>query len=337
MRPHLKKTRKQRIRQPRIPHDNSYKLLFSFPAMVRDLLTGFVNQPWLAELDLDTLEHVNGSYVTDDLRHLEDDIIWRVRFRGRWLYLYLLLEFQSSVDNFMAVRILTYLGLLYQDIVKQGELSEAGKLPPVLPIVLYNGKPRWHAATDIADLIESPPGQLRDYLPHLKYLLLDEGAIDESAPWALKNLVAALFRLEKITTPEAMLQVVSGLVEWLSDPAQAALRRAFVVWIKRGILPARLTGIEVPNLTDLLEVKTMLSETVIEWTQQWKQQGVQEGMEIGLKIGEASILERQIATRFGALNEEVRYRLNNASTRQLETWSTRIFDAPDLESLFNVH
>ena len=63
--------------------------------------------------------------------------------------------------------------------------------------VLQNGDPRWSAATDIAQLIEPPPGKLRDYTPQLRYLLLDEGAIDESAPLALRNLTAALFRLEK--------------------------------------------------------------------------------------------------------------------------------------------
>ena len=63
--------------------------------------------------------------------------------------------------------------------------------------VLQNGDPRWSAATDIAQLIEPPPGKLRDYKPQLRYLLLDEGAIDESAPLALRNLTAALLRLEK--------------------------------------------------------------------------------------------------------------------------------------------
>ena len=48
-------------------HDNSYKLLFSHQEMVRDLLVGFVQEPWLAEIDFSTLEKVNGSYVTDDL------------------------------------------------------------------------------------------------------------------------------------------------------------------------------------------------------------------------------------------------------------------------------
>ncbi|ESQ15819.1 MAG: hypothetical protein N838_28330 [Thiohalocapsa sp. PB-PSB1] len=187
-------------------HDPSYKLLFSHREMVRDLLLGFVDEPWVADLDLDTLEQVSGSYVSDDLCDREDDIIWRVRFSDRWLYLYLLLEFQSSVDPYMAVRLLTYLGLLYQDLIKQRVATEAaaGKLPPVLPMVLYNGKPRWTAATEVLDLIEPAPGRLRDDAPRLKYLLLDEGAIDEEAPWALRNLVAALFRLEKSRSPESL-------------------------------------------------------------------------------------------------------------------------------------
>ena len=68
-------------------HNNSYKLLFSHQEMVRDLLVGFVQEPWLAEIDLSTLEKVNGSYVSDDLRSREDDVIWRVQFKDRWLYL----------------------------------------------------------------------------------------------------------------------------------------------------------------------------------------------------------------------------------------------------------
>ena len=66
---------------------------------------GFLQEPWLAEIDFSTLEKVNGSYVSDDLRSREDDVIWRVRFKGRW-WLHILVEFQSSVDACMALRIM---------------------------------------------------------------------------------------------------------------------------------------------------------------------------------------------------------------------------------------
>ena len=49
-------------------HDTVYKLLFSHDRMVRDLLVGFLPGKWTTDLDLDSLEKMNGSYVTDDLR-----------------------------------------------------------------------------------------------------------------------------------------------------------------------------------------------------------------------------------------------------------------------------
>jgi predicted transposase YdaD len=116
-------------------HDTGYKRLFSNHEMVADLLTGFVREPWVAEVELDTLERVNASYVSDDLREREDDLVWRVRWRDHWLYVYLLLEFQSTVDRFMALRMLVYVGLLYQDLVRAKEFTPGGLLPPVLPIV----------------------------------------------------------------------------------------------------------------------------------------------------------------------------------------------------------
>ena len=60
--------------------DHSYKLLFSHATMVAELLRGFIHEPWIKELDFNTLEKVNSSFISDDLREREDDLIWRVRW-----------------------------------------------------------------------------------------------------------------------------------------------------------------------------------------------------------------------------------------------------------------
>lgn len=135
--------------------------------MVEDLLRGFVLEDWVAQLDFSTLERHPNSYVADDLREREDDVIWRVRWGDDWLYVYLLIEFQSKVERFMAVRILAYLGLLYQDLIRAGQLTADQRLPPALPIVLYNGQPRWTAPVDTADLLVPAPGLLARYSPAL--------------------------------------------------------------------------------------------------------------------------------------------------------------------------
>jgi predicted transposase YdaD len=128
-----------------MPHpsrDTGCKLLFSHPRVVEDLMRGFVGEDWVADLDFTTLEKVSGSYVSDDLRDREDDVIWRVRHQGTWLYIDLLLELQSTVAPWMALRLMVYTGLLYQDLIKTGEVRSHDKLPPVFPLVLYNGRKR---------------------------------------------------------------------------------------------------------------------------------------------------------------------------------------------------
>ena len=184
--------------QNKVKHDQSYKRLFSHPKMVEDLLRGFVHEDWVNQLDFTTLEVFKDSFVSDDLRDRHDDIIWRVRWGEKWLYVYLLLEFQSSVDNFMAVRIMVYIGLLYQYLIDSQKLKKKDKLPPVLPVVIYNGNKAWNAAQEISELIEEVPGGLEKYSPHLRYFLIDEAKFADADLAPLHNLVAAIIRLEPV-------------------------------------------------------------------------------------------------------------------------------------------
>jgi predicted transposase/invertase (TIGR01784 family) len=110
-------------------YDSSYKKLFSNREIIIDLLTGFVKEDWVNNLNFDSLELVNSSFVSDNLKQRHSDIIWRVRQHNDWLYIYLLIEFQSTIDYFMSVRIMTYIGLLYQHLIDSQKLKKDDKLP----------------------------------------------------------------------------------------------------------------------------------------------------------------------------------------------------------------
>jgi predicted transposase/invertase (TIGR01784 family) len=316
-------------------HDHSYKLLFSHPEMVADLLRGFVHEGWVEQLDFASLEKVSGSYVADDLRDRESDVIWRARWGRDWLYVYLLLEFQSTVDPFMAVRVMVYLGLLYQDLIRSQNLRANDRLPPVLPIVLYNGKAPRNAEENVGDLIAPAPSGLERYRPSLHYLLLDEGRYTESELAPLRNLAAAVFRVENSTDPEALARVLDALLAWIGAPEQASLRDAFVVWLNRVVLRGKLPGVEFPQLNDLQEIRTMLAERATDWTQTWKQQGRQEGLAEGIQKGEAALLLRQLEVRFGPLSEADRARLMEADADTLLRWGERILTATTLAEVVN--
>jgi len=220
---------------------------------VRDLALGFIPDAWLHSLDYSTLEKMPGSYITDDLRQRADDVVWRVKADGEWIYLYLLIEFQSSVDAWMAVRIMTYVGLLYQDLIRRGEALEGKRLPPVLPIVLYNGDAKWTAATDIATLIPKVPGLVAQYLPKLEYLLIDENQYAEADLAELKNLVAAIIRFEHPENEQALLALIDVLNDMLQSNAE--LKRTFAIWIRAVLLRQSKHTLVLPKVQDLKELK----------------------------------------------------------------------------------
>ncbi len=276
------------------------------------------------------MEKVSGSYISDDLRAREDDIIWRVKYRQSWIYVYLLLEFQSTVDRYMAVRLMTYIGLLYQDLIKSKQTLPDKRLPPVFSVVLYNGEQRWTAATELKDLIVTLPGGLEHYLPALKYLILDEGAYDPQTLTPLKNLVAAIFRLENSRSYEDIIEVISNLIEWLSTPEQIRLRRSFSIWINRVIQPPWQSAQPTSNLNDLVEIKTMIAQRIPQWIQEGEQRGEAKG-EIK---GEAKTLLKQLDLKFGELPEWVKLRVHTADKKQLDIWVERILTEDTLEKIF---
>ena len=240
--------------------DASYKTLFAAPEVVRDLILGFIPDDWLHGLDYATLERVSGSYVTDDLRDRADDLVWRVQVEGEWVYLYLLIEFQSTVDPWMAVRIMTYVGLLYQDLIRQKQVLPKRRLPPVLPIVLYNGDGKWTAATDVADLIPKPPGLLARHLPHLEYLLIDEHRYDLADLAVMKNLVAAAIRFERPDSAAALMALIETVNGWLEG--QPELKRTFALWIRAMVLRHSRNRLVLPKVRDLKELTMTLRSCV---------------------------------------------------------------------------
>ena len=289
-------------------HDAAYKDLFSHPRMVEDLLRGFAARGWSGALDFTTLEKLPADYVSDDLQRRHGDAVWRLRFRGEtWAYLLVMVEFQSTDDRYMAVRLLVYTGLLYQDLIRRRALDPDadGRLPPVLPVVLYNGRPRWTAPVEVGDLIAPVGEALGCFQPSQRYFLLDEWRWGED-DLPGRNLVSALVGLETGRTASDFSRAVTALSDWVRGPGEDELRRAFVEWVRR-VAPGRYGEAVVPVLRALEGGGAMLAERIKEWSEQWlregREQGLQQGLERGIERGRAeerALLCRLAARKFGA-------------------------------------
>lgn len=311
-------------------HDSGYKRLFSHPLIVEELLRGFLQGDWIEKLDFSTLQRVGNSFVSEDLRERHSDLIWRLRLKGEedsWVYLYLLLELQSTSDPFMAVRLLTYVGLLLEESVRKEKMKPGDRLPAVLPLVLYNGKGRWRAPLRLESHFVRVPRELKQYLPRLTYLLLDERRLDLSRPQLQKNPTAALFRIESNESPEA-LPGLSRQVDDLLPPEDSALQRTIHAWFA-SVVRRTFPDAIIPEGVNLKEAP-MLEETLIKWRDQIVREAGQEGQARGMQ----ELLLQLMTQRFGRLPAKVQRQVKEISSRkELRRLGRKVLRAKSLEDM----
>jgi hypothetical protein len=335
-------------------HDALYHRLFSHSGMVAQLLREFVDEPWVDELELAGMERISAKFHASGGERRDSDVIWRIPRRdgGGDAYLLLLLEFQSRSDHWMALRVLVYAGLLWQQIVQEKRATRDGRLPPIFPVVIYNGDPHWSAPVTLSRLIALPADSpLWRWQPDMRYHLVDEGAFAPADLAGRDSLVALLFRLETEREADHVVAAVDAVIDWFRRhsgfealmPMFAAL--AFrVVEMAEGAAPGVLVS------ENLLEVRTMLATRAAEWRRQWRlearqeglqeglqegrqeglQEGRQEGLQEGLRKGEAAVLTRLLERRFGTLSDEIISRIATADTATLEEWTLRVLDASSI-------
>ena len=187
-------------------HDRGYKRLFSNPVILRQLLETCVDEPWVSELDFSSLEYLSTEHVDKRLIASQNDMLFQIRFADSPALLLVILEFQSSPDRFMALRVLHYLCTVYKALIKKKE-QRGRPLPPVFPIVLYNGSTPWTSPLQISELIAMPEkagvmGSLRAYTPNFKYLCIDSKHFDENILKEKESLVSSLFFMESYLEDE---------------------------------------------------------------------------------------------------------------------------------------
>ena len=275
-------------------HDENYKRLFASPLMVRDVLRACLPAHRLAAADFSSLGKLSPEYISGELRRRHGDTVWHLRLGRRRVFL-LLLEFQAQDDRWMALRILTYSGLLYQELIRSRAPEVAGeRLPAVLPVVLYNGTEPWSAAPEMRALITPVGRWLALYQPAQRYRLLDlRHLAADDLPY--RNLLRVVARLEQSRSLREVERAVLALVRWLPRRGAQELRRGFVDWVRQIIRRLAPAGVSVPAIRTLEEASMTLVERVAEWPKQWLQEGREQGIAEGRKQGIVEGREQGVA------------------------------------------
>ncbi|MBI4618327.1 MAG: Rpn family recombination-promoting nuclease/putative transposase, partial [Planctomycetes bacterium] len=149
------------------------RVLLGEPALFVQLVA--VLDPELARrIDPVRLVRLERTFLDEAYRERETDLLYRAPFTEEEgeLWIYCLLEHQSTVDPWMPLRFLHAMTSLWEEERRRRQTEkEEVRLTPIVPILVYTGGEPWDAPADLQGLLGAP--FLADFAPRLDILRLD--------------------------------------------------------------------------------------------------------------------------------------------------------------------
>lgn len=274
-----------------LPHfqDRSIKWLLQDKENVRGLIeivAGEVGE----RIDFSQLELQNRSFISDKLREQTSDLLFSVPFKigpeTEELFIYILIEHQSTVDVSMGFRLLFYMMHIWdtqrQEWMKNNVPKSEWRLRPILPIVFYSGDRRWQVPLSVTAIMDIPT-ILERFVPSFDTLFLSVKetetetltATDYRLGWLLKVLQNE--KADKQTIIDTLTEAITYLNTL--EPEQAEQRKRAIHYLVLLIVNRRPSE-EHSELVDFVHQQT--NETEVEimaktMADVMKEQGIAEG------------------------------------------------------------
>lgn len=212
-------------------HDPFARKFLTDIEVAKDFLTIHLASEVLAKCDLNTLNIESTSYIEDDLKLHNSDVVYRVALKSGkgYAYIYTLVEHQSTPDKLMPLRIIRYqIAIIQNHIEKYGEKLP---LPMVVPLVFYNGvKSPYPYSSNIIDLFDN--NELLDSAKLGTFKLIDLSTMETTEIFK-HGRVAVLEMLQKAVRVRDFKAIIETVIEVLLLGKASGLKQSLV---DRGIL-----------------------------------------------------------------------------------------------------
>jgi predicted transposase/invertase (TIGR01784 family) len=269
-------------------HDTSYHYLLSSKKLFLELLQSFVHRGWVEKIDETNIQEISRSLIQSNFECREADLIYQVKVNGEDVFFYLLLEMQSKVDFQMPYRLLIYqvelLRYWMQNQVEEETKRKGFRIPPIVPIVLYNGKSKWTASRQFRKRVANEEifgTELIDF----EYLLIDVVRYTEAELLSLTNAIGSIFFLDQTKEQEQLLQKLRKFMEIMQQLSKEN-QKLLNTWMNNMFeLPKDYVRQFVQN-TEEGGFEMGLKKVVDDIRREGRMEGKREGKREGERIGE---------------------------------------------------
>ncbi|MFE8603794.1 Rpn family recombination-promoting nuclease/putative transposase [Archangium violaceum] len=332
------------------PHDLFARYTFGHPERAAAELRAVLPAHVVSEVDWSSLRQESGSVVDPELRETESDLLFTARLRsGRSVLLYVLLEHQSSVDAWMALRMLRY--VVRQVERWRQEHPESTRLPVIIPLVMYHGPDgAWTAPRRVEDLFDLPEAEeererWRALVPRFEYLLDDLTAEREEALRArsgppLARLAWLVLRYGRTKELARRMPDWAALFAQVQAGPEGAEHLVVVIrylqWMGDGAAIRAAARQVLHSVLDAQRAEVLMGS----WAEEMIEQGVQKGLAQGVAQGRlqerAELVLRTLTARGVHTDESVRQRILSCTDgATLDRWFDRALNATTLRDVLD--
>lgn len=315
------------------PHDKFFKQTFGDPGTARNFLKHYLPPDVLTLVDLETIERQKDSYVDQELKESFSDLLFQAQIHEHEGYIYFLFEHKAHPSPGAALQLLKYMVRIWE---RKLEESPTGKIPLIIPMVVYHGQEKWNASRRLSGMIEhygDLPAAVTKYIPEYEYILYNLSACtDQELPGDIllriilktlreifnkdtakfqQFLRELLFNLEGVKDQEKGLRFFEILIRYiLSTRQDLELRRVYEM--------AKDISLERSEVIMTIAEKLIL-EGKAKGLEEGRKEGLKEGMEKGMEKGKLEVAKNmlglgiemdKIAKATALPKEEIRKLLN---------------------------
>ena len=271
-------------------HDKIFKELFTNKRETALFINKYLGLKGTKnEIKEKDLQKCDTEYITKEKEKLESDILYKLKQKE----IYFLIEHQSTVDFSMAERILEYCVEIIRKIKKERIINyQKEEMPGIYPIVLYTGKRKWTAKTELIQMQEEIYGIEKRL--NCSYLLVDINKHTKEELIKERSSIAKAMLMEKVQNKKELLEILEKVVKEELTKEE----KEFITDIITNIAREEIGEEKVKELEEKIigkrEESNMVMENLRRIIREDREEARQEGINQGINQAIKQVVKRML-------------------------------------------
>ena len=291
-------------------HDKFFWDVYGRSDNATGFLKDFLPLTIVKMLDFDFIEVSKKSFLSEEYKAHYSDIVIETRFKDNpdeHVFVYFLLEHKSYIPMRAPLQLLRYMVEQWYELEKKGLLGN--KLPPIIPILIYQGSKTWSPSLNFQDYVNIPDEEMKAFIPDFHYFLNDTTGADEEkfkTSVIIKCWHIIVKYLNEPVLREKITDIVKIMVEFLKHDTALEYLDIFMKYLAN-------TDTKLTREDAVKAIETVFPDGGAEMIRGWAKEFVEEGRQEESR----DMLLEAVRARYNYIREDIAQKISNIKSTEV--------------------